>query len=180
MIPGIMLLAITTHVSANSCPCDYADSVSKISFEGASMQCSTTNQGDDGHLPDGLQNQFYSTIKDGKNNVRKTVRMGLYEQGLLAGHVMSPICFVQEVSDKKPRTLSAEYILTSDEYTSCAKDLTVFVKKIIVQAENTGSTNCVDSKGIQGVMDAWEGSTGLSPQLPAICFDGVGQQISCP
>lgn len=93
---------------------------------------------------------------------------------------MSPICFVQEVSDRKPETLAAEYILTSDDYTSCAKDLTVFVKNIIAQAENTGSTNCVDSRGIPEVMDTWERATGLSPQLPAICFDGAGQQVSCP
>jgi hypothetical protein len=180
IILGIGLFAVTTHVSANTCPCDYAGSVSEIPLVGAEMHCSTTNQGDDGHLPDGLQNQFYSIIKDDKKYVKKTVRMGLYEQGLLAGYVMSPMCFVQEVSDKKPRTLAAEYILTADDYTNCAEDLTLFVKNMIVQAENAGSTNCIDAKGIQGVMDVWERASGLSPRLPATCFDGSGQQIPCP
>jgi hypothetical protein len=144
------------------------------------MRCASTNLGFDGVPPDGLRNQFIASLRDGNNAVEKTVRMGLYEQGMLPGVVMSPTCFVQEVSDKRPRTRAAEYIMSVEGYTACALELTAFVSENIAQASNHGDTGCVDAGGIRGVMDVWETGSGLSPQLPPRCLDEADREIPCP
>lgn len=171
---------VSIHVQAKTCPCDYAGSVDAVSLAGAKMRCASTNLGFDGIPPDGLRNQFIASLLDENDAVEKTVRMGLYEQGMLPGVVMSPTCFVQEVSDKRPSTRAAEYIMSVEDYTACARELTAFVSVNIAQASNRGNTGCIDDGGIRGVMDVWETGSGLSPQLPPRCLDESDREIPCP
>lgn len=180
LIAVLSACAVSMHGHAKTCPCDYAGSVDAASLEGAEMRCASTNLGFDGVAPDGLRNQFIASLQDENDTVEKTVRMGLYEQGMLPGVVMSPTCFVQEVSDKRPRTRAAGYIMSVEEYTACARVLTTFVSATIAQASNRGNTGCVDAGGIRGVMDVWETESGLSPQLPPRCLDEADREIPCP
>jgi|GEM_PF-7008197 hypothetical protein len=180
LIAVFMACTVSMHVQAKTCPCDYAGSVDAVSLEGAEMRCASTNLGFDGIPPDGLRNQFIASLLDENDAVEKTVRMGLYEQGMLPGVVMSPTCFVQEVSDKRPRTRAAEYIMSVEDYTACARELTAFVSANIAQASNRGDTSCIDTGGIRGVMDVWETGSGLSPQLPPRCLDETNREIPCP